>query len=151
MSIAVFLCAAILSGMNGTNTLLGGGGFHHVAIRVVDFEASEAFYRALGFEPVREWGESPKRAAMLDGGDSTVIEIFEGGSPDTPSEGRIIHFALRAADCDAAHALALKAGATERMAPKDVEIPSRPAPLSVRISFVVAPGGEVLEFFTEKS
>ncbi len=137
--------------MAGTNSLLGGGGFHHVAIRVVDFEASEAFYRALGFEPVRTWGESPKRAAMLDGGDRTVIEIFEGGSPDSPSEGRIIHFALRAADCDAAHALALKAGAVETMAPKDVTIPSRPQPFSVRISFVKAPGGEIIEFFTEKS
>jgi len=136
--------------MNGTNTVLGGGGFHHVAIRVVDFEAAERFYKALGFEPVREWGGAPKRAAMLDGGDGTVIEIFEGGSPDTPSEGRIIHFALRAADCDAAHAMALKAGAVETMAPKDVDIPSRPGPFAVRISFVKAPGGEIIEFFTEK-
>jgi len=136
--------------MNGTNSLLGGGGFHHVAIRVVDFDASELFYRALGFSPVREWGAAPKRAAMLDGGDGTVIEIFEGGSAETPSEGRIIHFALRAADCDAAHALALRAGALETMAPKDVDIPSRPQPLPVRISFVKAPGGEIIEFFTEK-
>lgn len=139
--------------MNGTNRVLGGGGFHHVAIRVVDFDASETFYRALGFEPVRAWGEAPKRAAMLDGGDGTVIEIFEGGAAEVTSEGlsegRIIHFALRAADCDAAHALAVAAGAVETVAPKTVCIPSRPEPLSVRLSFVRAPGGELIEFFTE--
>ncbi len=136
--------------MTGTNTLLGGGGFHHVAIRVVDFDASDAFYRALGFEPVREWGAEPKRAAMLDSGDGTFIEIFEGGAPATTSEGRILHFAIRTADCYAAHALALKAGAVETVAPKDAEIPSRPRPLAVRLSFVKAPGGEIIEFFSEK-
>ena len=136
--------------MNGTNKVLGGGGFHHVAIRVADFDRSVAFYQALGFEPVRDWGEAPKRAAMLDGGDGTVIEIFEGGSVEAPGEGRILHFALRASDCDAAHALALSAGAVETMAPKNVDIASRPAPLPVRISFVRAPGGEIIEFFTER-
>jgi len=133
--------------MTGTNTVLGGGGFHHVAIRVVDFDASEAFYRALGFVAVHAWGDAPNRAVMLDSGDGTCMEIFEGGAPDTPSEGRILHVALRAADCDAAHALALEAGAVETVAPKDVEIPSRPQPLAVRISFVKAPGGEIIEFF----
>lgn len=136
--------------MTHTNTLLGGGGFHHVALRVVDFDLSVRFYRDLGFVPVRDWGESPKRAAMLDSGDGTVIEIFEGGSPDTPSEGRIIHFALRTSDCDAAQALAISAGAVETMAPKDVTIPSRPAPLDVRISFVKSPSGELIEFFQER-
>lgn len=129
---------------------LGGGGFHHIAIRIVDFDATLAFYLHLGLEEVRSWGEAPRRAAMLQSGTGTLLEIFEGGAPDTPSEGRIAHMALRAADCDAAHALALAAGAVETMAPRDVVIPARPAPFPVRISFVRAPGGEIIEFFTEK-
>ncbi|MCH8510026.1 MAG: VOC family protein [Kiritimatiellae bacterium] len=136
--------------MTGTNQILGGGGFHHVALRVVDFDTSITFYQKLGFVPVRNWGETPKRAAMLDGGDGTVIEIFEGGSPDVPSEGRIIHFALRAKSCDAAHALALQSGAVETMAPKDVDIPTKPVPYPVRISFVKSPSGELIEFFQER-
>jgi glyoxylase I family protein len=125
-------------------------GFHHIAIKVVDWDRSVAFYQHLGFVPVREWGQAPKRAAMLDGGDGTVIEIFEGGLAETPSEGRIIHFALRASDCDAAHALAIAGGAVETMAPKNVDIPSRPAPYAVRISFVRSPSGELIEFFSER-
>jgi len=122
-------------------------GFHHTAIRVVDFDRTLDFYRALGFTLARSWNESPKRAAMLDAGDGNYLEVFEGGDPDAPSEGRMIHFALRAADCDLAHASALEAGAKERMAPKDVHLESHQGLLPIRISFVVAPGGEIIEFF----
>lgn len=136
--------------MPNTNLKIGGGGFHHVALRVVDHERCVRFYQDLGFEPVREWGEAPKRAAMLDSGDGTVIEIFEGGDPTAPSEGRIIHFALCTSDCDAAHAVALAAGAEETMAPRNVDIPTRPTPYPVRISFVKSPAGEIIEFFQER-
>ncbi|MDF3131208.1 VOC family protein [Kiritimatiellaeota bacterium B1221] len=122
-------------------------GFHHTAIKVADFELCLAFYKALGIETARSWGESPKRAAMLDAGDGNYIEVFEGGDADAASEARMIHFALRTPDTDAAHAAALAAGATEKMAPKDVEIPSHQGPLPVRISFVISPTGEIVEFF----
>lgn len=122
-------------------------GFHHTAIRVVDFDRCLKFYQDLGLQTARSWGEAPKRAAMLNAGDGNYIEVFEGGEADVPSEGRIIHFALRTPDTDAAHAAALAAGGTERMTPKDVTIPSEQGPLPVRISFVVGPAGEIIEFF----
>jgi len=122
-------------------------GFHHTALKVTDFDRCLAFYAELGLTSARSWGAVPKRAAMLNAGDGNYVEVFEGGAADAPSEGRIIHFALRTPDCDAAHARALSAGATERMAPKDVEIPSHQGPLPVRISFVIAPTGEIIEFF----
>jgi len=122
-------------------------GFHHTAIRVVDFDRCLAFYHELGIQTARSWGEAPKRAAMLDVGDGNYVEVFEGGEAEAPSEGRMIHYALRTPDVDAAHSAALSAGAVERMAPKDVEIPSHQGPLPVRISFVVAPAGEIIEFF----
>jgi len=123
-------------------------GFHHTAIKVVDFDACVAFYQKLGMTIVRSWRESPKRGAMLNpGGGNDYLEIFEGGDPEAPSEARMIHFALRTSDCDTTHAVALEAGATERMAPKDVTIPSHQGEFPIRISFVVSPTGEIIEFF----
>ncbi len=122
-------------------------GFHHTALRVVDFDRCLKFYSDLGLQLARSWGEAPKRAAMINAGDGNYVEMFEGGDPEAPSEGRIIHFALRTDDCDGIHALALQVGATERIAPKHVTIASAQGPLPVRISFVVAPGGEIIEFF----
>jgi glyoxylase I family protein len=122
-------------------------GFHHTAVKVVDFDLCLAFYAQLGIHTARSWGEAPKRAAMLDVGDGNYLEVFEGGKADAPSEGRLIHFALRTPDCDGMHAKALAAGAAERMAPKDVEINSHQGPLPVRISFVFSPTGEIIEFF----
>lgn len=122
-------------------------GFHHTALRVVDFDRCLEFYHTLGLVTARGWGEAPKRAAMLDAGDGNYLEIFEGGDADAPSEGRIIHIALRTPDTDTAHAAALDAGATERMAPRDITIPTHQGELPVRISFVVTPSGEIVEFF----
>lgn len=125
-------------------------GFHHVAIRVVDFDRAVSFYRDLDFRPARAWGTAPKRAVMLDRGDGVFLEIFEGGAADTPAEGRIIHFALRTDDCDALHARALAAGGRETLAPKDVTLPTQPTPTPIRISFFEAPTGEIVECFQEK-
>lgn len=122
-------------------------GFHHTALRVDDFDRCLDFYRALGLAPAREWGDALSRAAMLDAGDGNYLEVFEGGDPHAPSEARMIHFALRTPDCDAAHATALQAGGTEKTAPKDVTIPTRQGDLPVRLSFVVSPTGEIIEFF----
>jgi len=128
------------------------GGFHHVSIKVVDFEEAVAFYKeAFGFVEKISWGEGEARAVMLDAGDGNYVEIFAGGKAETPGEGRIIHFALRTHDCDAAHARALAAGAVETMAPKDLDIanhtPTAPAAVPIRISFVRTPSGESVEFF----
>lgn len=122
-------------------------GFHHTAIKVVDFDQSVGFYHALGFDTTRSWGEPPKRAVLLNAGDGNYMEIFEGGDSEAPSEGRVIHFAFRTPDCDAMHAAALQAGATEKMAPKEVTIPSDQGDLPVKISFVFSPSGETIEFF----
>ena len=87
--------------MTGTNETIGGGGFHHVAIRVQDFDASVKFYgETLGFREKITWGEGDKRAIMMDAGDGNYIEIFAGGTPGPKPEGAIIHFAIRTDDCD---------------------------------------------------
>ena len=66
--------------MSGTNQTIRGGGFHHVALKAKDFDASLKFYsQGLGFKMVLAWGEDDKRAVMLDTGDGSCLEIFAGG------------------------------------------------------------------------
>ena len=48
--------------MAGRNAAIGGGGFHHVAIKVADFDGTVEFYtQALGFTVHARWGEGDNR------------------------------------------------------------------------------------------
>src|SRR5262252_1353747 len=134
--------------MAGNNKTLGGGGFHHVAIRSHDFDASVRFYtEALGFKEKIRWGEGTKRAIMLDTGDGNYLEIFANGTAEPKPEGSIIHFALRTDNVDAAVERARSAGAQVTIEPKDLVIQSVPGPTPVRLAFCKGPDGEVIEFF----
>ena len=126
-----------------------GPGFHHVAVRAYDFDASLKFYTdGLGFHYTYGWGEGDRRAALLDTGDGNYLELFAGGKKrdGENSDSPIEHFALRVADTEAAYARALEAGATSQMAPKLVDLKGEPV-VPVKIAFVRGPDGEVFEFF----
>ena len=78
-------------------------GFHHVAIRVQDFDAAIAFYRdGLGFPEQIRWSDGQKMIALLDTGGGDYIEILSNGKPPPLAEGAWGHLALRTDDCDAA-------------------------------------------------
>lgn len=141
--------------MAGTNTTLGGGGFHHLAIKVNDFDRSVQLYKEVfGFTPKVSWGEKTatedKRAVMLDTGDGNFLEIFAGG-PATPiapagpmtCPSPIMHVAFRTTRIDEITAKAKAAGFAVTVEPKDVT----PAGVTARISFVHGPDGEVVELF----
>ena len=135
--------------MRGTNTKLAGGGFHHVAMKVRDFDKSVAFYiEGLGFAPAKVWGKSGNRAMMMDTGDGSYLEIFEGRTGET-GDGAVLHFALRTGDCDAAMEAVRKTGAEVTVEPKDVDIASNPV-FPVRIAFFKGPDGEIVELFQER-
>lgn len=152
------LLRSILMTKTGTNATIGGGGFHHLAIRVVDFEKTLKFYcEGLGFVHAHSWGEdgrkkgeSDSRAVMLDTGDGNYLEVFAGGKPlpaDGVPEGALLHFALRTNDCAAALERARAAGATVTVETKSLIPPHSERPITFRIAFVRGFDGEIIEFF----
>ena len=135
--------------MAGTNEAIGGGGFHHIALKAKDFDKSVEFYtKVLGFREKIRWGSGDKRAIMLDTGDGSCLEVFAGGA-DAPA-GMLLHFALRTSDCDAAVERVRAAGVEITMEPKSLDIPSDPI-TPVRIAFCKGPDGEQVEFFQSKA
>ena len=135
-------------------TALGpnGLGFHHVAMKVADLDASLRFYvEGLGLTRVYGWGEADSRAVLLDIGDGRMIEVFAGGTDDPKPEGAFLHLCLRTADCDAALAAAVQAGAVTMAEPHNVTIPTRGGPVPVRLAFCRTPSGEILEFLQQEA
>jgi glyoxylase I family protein len=134
-------------------------GFHHVAIRAVDFDETIRFYtEGLGFRVHYRFSvpERIDRAAFLDAGDGRFIEVFGQGSTvqaegrrrfpnEDQTEGAVLHFCLRVADVEASYANALAAGAQSRVAPRTAQLGTDPL-VEVRIAFVTGPNGEVIEF-----
>ncbi|MBR4961200.1 MAG: VOC family protein [Clostridia bacterium] len=130
------------------NEIIKGMGFHHVALKALDFEAALKFYtEGLGMKFYTSWGEGEKKIAMLDLGDGGILELFAGAEGDESINNRYIHFAMKVDDVDAAYETALKAGATPKMAPKVVPVHSSPVDLTLNCAFVYGPSGEELEFF----
>jgi len=133
--------------MTGRNLKIGGGGFHHIALKAANFEKSVKFYtEGLGFEISMSWGEGDGRAVMLDTGDGNFLELFAGGTPDEKPEGAFLHMAFRTNNCDMALNQAIAAGAAVTKEPFDIDIKSDPV-TPVRIAFCKGLDGEIIEFF----
>lgn len=128
------------------NEIIKGMGFHHVALKAVDFDASLKFFtEGLGMKFYTSWGEGDGKIAMLDLGDGGILELFAGGREGDNTN--YIHFAMKVDDVDAAYETALAAGAKPKQAPKVVPLNSAPVKLTLNCAFVYGPSGEELEFF----
>jgi len=126
------------------------GGFHHVAMRVMDFEKVVDFYtNGLGYSKGIYWGDGDSRAQMIDLGNDNFIEIFSGGNElsDVVNNG-LLHIALRSDDCNRDLENAVNAGAIVTMPVSDIELQTQPVK-KIRISFCRGLQGEVIEFFQE--
>jgi glyoxylase I family protein len=122
-------------------------GFHHVAIRVRDFDASVKFYtETLGFEAKQAWGEGNGRAIMIETGKGNHLELFAGGPEGDRPDGHWIHLALACSDPKSAIEKVREAGCEVTMEARDITIPSTPL-FPVRIAFFKGPDGEVIELF----
>lgn len=123
-----------------------GCGFHHLAMKVENFDEVTAFYtEGLGFVPAMSWGEGDSRALMLDTGDGNYMEIFAGGK-GAPAEGVFLHVAFRTDDCDHAIECARRAGAKVTVEPKEVVLGSD-RKIAARIAFCIGLANETIEFF----
>lgn len=130
------------------NEKIQGMGFHHVALRVVDFDKSLQFYtEGLGLKITCTWGEGNGRVVMLDMGDGGILEMFAGGTEEERSNPHYLHLAFRVDDVDAAFQTALAAGATVKSEPKVVPVVAKPENVNINCGFVYGPSGEQLEFF----
>ena len=135
-------------------------GFHHVAIRAVDFDETIRFYtEGLGFRVHFRFSVPGRidRAAFLDAGDGRFIEVFGDGSigsvggPPALPERRADR---RARCCISACAWPMRKRPMPRRWPPARSRASRRErdslgddPLvEVRIAFVTGPNGEVIEF-----
>lgn len=130
----------------GNNVTLGGGGFHHIAIKVKDFDATVAMYKSvLGCVETAAWGEGTGRGIMLDTGDGACFEVFASGAGEQPANG-FYHVALRTTRLDEVVAKARAYGLTVTTDPLDIVIASTP-PLPARIAFFNGLDGESIELF----
>ena len=131
------------------NEIIRGMGFHHVALKVKNFERSLEMYRALGLKEIVRWGEGKGEIAMLDIGDDGRIELFACGGDEFAVNGKWQHFAMKVDDVEQAYAVALAAGFAPKIAPKVVPLDSKPEKMSINIAFVLGNDGEEVEFFKE--
>lgn len=135
--------------MANINKKISGLGFHHIALKVKDFEKSRDFYvNGLGMTPIVGWGEGEGEVVMLDLGNGDILELFAGGGDHLASNGKWLHFAMTVDNVDEAYATAIAAGAESLTPPKTVPLDSKPYKMTLRIAFVKGFDGEELEFFT---
>ena len=135
------------------NKIIKGCGIHHVAINALDFDKSYEFYtKGLGFVPLMCWGEGDSRAAMLDVGNGSCIELFAGGkegNSDIVKQGEWIHLAFAVESVDNAFSVTVQAGATVRNEPFNIDVASDPVK-KIHIAFVKGLNGEIIEFFQNR-
>ena len=133
--------------MPSTNSVIAGCGFHHVALWTATWDKTLRFYcEGLGLSARVLWGEAPGRAALLDIGDGTYLEIFERKEASTLSgEPNLLHLCFRTDDCAAAVEVARSAGAEITTEAFQVEGFAKIG-LPTTIAFVKGPSGEIIEF-----
>jgi catechol 2,3-dioxygenase-like lactoylglutathione lyase family enzyme len=125
-------------------------GFHHVAIKSVNFKKSLEFYTdVLGLKKVNAWGSGENSAVMLALGDDSRIELFAGGSTIENIDSPIIHIAFNVDDPDFYIEKVRAYGLDVTAEPKDVDVLGTPG-FKARIAFCKGIDGEILEFFTTK-
>lgn len=132
------------------NTVLGGGGIHHVALKTRDWDGSLAFYKGvLGFAEKITWAyPDGKRAGMFDTGGG-YLEIFESAEDLPASGGVLFHLAIRTTRLDEVVERVRTAGRKITVEPKDVTIRTTngAGAVPVRLAFFEGPNSESWELF----
>ncbi|MDX2108927.1 MAG: VOC family protein [Verrucomicrobiota bacterium] len=131
------------------NTIIHGGGVHHIAIQTRDLEASFRFYRdTLGMTLAAVFERPDRKIYLFDVGDGSCIELFpppadKGLLPVDAGIFPVMHFAISTTNTRAAVEVVRNAGYTIRIEPVDLELGGQ----KTTIAFVTGPSGEDVEFF----
>lgn len=130
-------------------------GVHHIGITTAHFEQTVRLYQeGLGFTVKHIWGYD-KKVYMMETGDGTCVEVFEGEpAPETShaahANGEWMHLALRTDNIGASYAAALAAGAKPKLKPTYANIlEAKPAPVYMYFAYVTGFDGEEIEFIQE--
>ena len=124
--------------------------FHHVALKVKDFDSTVKFYKdVLGLKEKTTWTLNDHPAIMLEMADGGIVEIFGGGTDAEEANPRWGHLAVLVDDVPDTYKKAIEAGAKNHREPGETTIPGNP-PMHIEFAFVQGFGGEVLEFFKVK-
>jgi len=140
--------------MAGINKSIGCRGFHHLALRVRDFDASIKFYSdVLGFKVKtifpHPWDKNVRKIAMMETEDGNYMEIFSDAPDNLKADGAFFHVAFRTDDVDAVIEKVKKAGVGVTMEPTDVHLECD-IPTVLRVAFIKGPDGEEIEFCQNK-
>ena len=140
--------------MPGNNTILGGGGLHHVAVRTDNLQKSVDFYtQVLGMRVVTAWEPDERSFVHLDAGDGSIVELMQDDKPiEMPTERGIHwHLALRTTRIEAVMERVAEAGMEVTVPTKAVTLTNTatdpPSPMPVKVAFFTGPSGEVVELF----
>ena len=146
------------SNVTKKNPILGESGVHHAGIWTRDWERTLTFYqKGLGFTLKLSWGEPPQRAAYIDAGDGTCIEVGENLKFVAPPSSKfeefppypIMHLCLRTSQMDAAlegaHSVGAKVLLDTGYFDWKTVTPTGPNVRRVRTVFLEGPSGEWIE------
>lgn len=134
------------------NAIIKGAGFHHVAYRSPDLDASVAFWvDVLGCKPKLKFDMGDGRyGVMIDIGDGNYIEVFNRDeSEPVEAEARMLHVCLRCTNIGEVIERVRAAGCAVTVEPKrvsltnlvDDEMPTA----EVELAFFTGPDGQVIE------
>ena len=122
--------------------------FHHVSLKVKDFDKVVKFYKeVLDLKEKLAWDMDGTPAVMLEMDDGGIVEVFGGGTDADEANPRFGHLAVLVDDITGAYNKALSLGAKSQMVPTVTTIQGADKAMNVEIAFVVGLGGEVVEFF----
>lgn len=142
----------------GNNSILGGGGLHHIAVRTHDLEASVKFYtEVLEMKVVTAWSPDERRFVHLDAGDGSIVELMQDDQPIEAAAERGVHwhFALRTTRIEEAMQAVEEAGMEITVPVKSVTLTNTaadpPSAMPIKVAFFIGPSGEVVELFQNES
>ena len=143
--------------MAGNNTILGGGGLHHVAVRTDDLDKSVKFYtEVLGMKVVTAFSPDERSFVHLDTGDGSLLELMQDDKPiEMPAErGVHWHLCFGTTRIEAAMERVAEAGMQVTVPVKSADLTNTatnpPSPMPIKVAFFIGPSGELVELFQDE-